>query len=411
MTAEAARRVAHRLFRRIQGGRLEITENGVTTGFGPDAAPLRAHVEVRDRRAWAGLLHGSAGLGEGYVEGWWHTDDLVGLTRLAARNMSGLDRVRRRLRPLILPAQQIARLVPKNTRAGARRHISAHYDLGNELFAAFLDERLIYSCAYFPEPGATLEQAQLVKLERICEHLELAPSDHLLEIGTGWGGLAIHAAGEYGCRVTTTTISREQHEFARGRVRELGLADRVEVIDRDYRDLDGTYDKLVSIEMIEAVGWQYFGTFFERCSELIAPDGLMFLQAILIDDRAYESEKRARSFANTHIFPGGCLPSQRLIAEMIANRTDMRMTWAEDISPHYAETLRNWRERFEAAFSRLRPRGYDERFRRLWNFYLAFCEGGFRERRIRDAQMVFAKPAYRGDALAPATPKHEAAHA
>ena len=371
-----------------------MIEAGTARSFGEPEAELAARVVVRDPAAWRLLLRGSTGFGEGYVRGAWHSDDLVTLTRIAARNMPALDRVRRRWHPVLGRAQRLGRLVPRNSRRGARANISAHYDLGNELFASFLDRRLMYSCAWFPRPEATLDEAQLAKLERICRRLELGPDDHLLEIGTGWGGMAIHAASEYGCRVTTTTISREQHAYASARVRELGLAGRVEVLDSDYRDLRGEYSKLVSIEMIEAVGWQYFPVFFRRCSELLAADGLMLLQAIVIDDDAYEVEKASRSFANTHIFPGGCLPSERLIGELIASETDMRPHWGDDITAHYAETLRIWRRRFNGAATVLARRGYDERFQRLWNFYLAFCEGGFRERRIRDVQLAFAKSGY-----------------
>jgi cyclopropane-fatty-acyl-phospholipid synthase len=289
-------------------------------------------------------------------------------------------------------AQRLAGLVPRNTRRGARRNISAHYDLGNELFSAFLDERMVYSCAWFPSAEATLDEAQVAKLDRLCHRLELDAGDHLVEIGTGWGGLAIHAASEYGCRVTTTTISREQGAYARAKVAELGLDGRVTVVDRDYRDLGGRFDKLVSVEMIEAVGWQYFPEYFRRCSALLEPDGLMALQAIVIDDDAYELEKASKTFANTHIFPGGCLPSERVIDELVGEVTDMRPAWRDDITAHYARTLRLWRERFNEAFPRLRAHGYDERFARLWNFYLAFSEGGFAERRIRDVQLLFAKP-------------------
>jgi cyclopropane-fatty-acyl-phospholipid synthase len=229
----------------------------------------------------------------------------------------------------------------------------------------------------------SLDEAQLAKLDRICKQLRLDPADHLLEIGTGWGGLAIHAAGEYGCRVTTTTISREQRAYAVERIAELGLTDRITVLDRDYRDLEGTFDKLVSVEMIEAVGWQYFETFFSVCSDRLSPEGLMLLQAIVVDDELYEAEK---------IFPGGCLPSERLINELIASRTDMRPAWSDDITDHYARTLALWRERFNAAVPELEPLGYDRRFQRLWNFYLAFSEAGFRERRIRDLQLLYAKP-------------------
>ncbi len=388
-------RLALRLVGRLRDGRLEVRENGQTLIFGDESSDLRASIEIHDRAAWTQLLRGSIGFAEGYINGLWDTDDIVTVTRIAARNMEPLDRVRGRWQPILTAGQRVGRLVPRNTKRGARRNISAHYDLGNDLFGSFLDERLMYSCAYFEEEGATLEDAQLAKLDRICSRLRLDPEDHLLEIGTGWGGLAIHAASEYGCRVTTTTISREQAAYARERIAAMGLSDRIEVLESDYRDLTGTYTKLVSIEMIEAVGWQYFDTFFAKCSELLPADGLMLLQAITIDDRAYASEKASKSFANTHVFPGGCLPSLEVIARSISKRTDLRELWSEDITPHYAETLRIWRERFNAAVPELEPRGYDARFQRLWNFYLAFCEGGFRETRIGDVQLLFAKPNYR----------------
>jgi cyclopropane-fatty-acyl-phospholipid synthase len=384
----------------MRGGRLEVAEAGRVRKFGPADASLRARVEVVDPRAWSGLLRGSTGWGEGYVDGYWATDDLVDLTRIACRNLAPFDRWRRRLHPIVGPVQRVAKLVPQNTRAGARSNISAHYDLGNELFASFLDDGMTYSCAYFPDQETSLERAQLAKIERLCRALRLRADNHLLEIGTGWGSFAIQAATEYGCRVTTTTISREQHEYATERVREAGLADRVTVLLRDYRDLDGPYDKLVSVEMIEAVGWQYFETFFRTCARLLEPGGLMALQAIVIGDDAYEAEKASRSFSNKHVFPGGCLPSARLIAELSGTMTDLRTIWLDDISAHYARTLELWRGRFNAAWSQLRGLGYDERFKRLWNFYLASSEAGFRERRIRDLQLLFAKPAWRAERAA-----------
>ncbi|MET0557912.1 MAG: cyclopropane-fatty-acyl-phospholipid synthase family protein [Solirubrobacterales bacterium] len=378
--------------RRLDAGRLEVVDRGRRIAFGPPVADLKATVTVNDPAAWRGPLHGSLGLGEAYVDGAWDTDDLVALIRIAARELRDLDGLRGAVaRPRGL-LHRVARAVPASTRKRARENISAHYDLGNELFASFLDERMMYSCAYFPDPGATLEQAQLEKLERICEQLRLGPDTHLLEIGSGWGGLAVHAATTRGCRVTTTTISREQHELARRRVREAGLEDRVTVLLRDYRDLEGSFDRLVSIEMIEAVGWRDFDLFFRRCSQLLAPDGLMLLQAITIDDRLYEAEKGMRSFANVHVFPGGCLPSNQLIADCLARSTDMRQIWAEDITSHYPPTLAAWRERFHSAWDRLRGDGYDERFRRLWDFYLCSSEAGFREGRIGDVQLLFAKP-------------------
>jgi cyclopropane-fatty-acyl-phospholipid synthase len=390
-----SRALASLALRRLRAGRVEVVEGGRRRCFGPPDAPLHATVTIHGRAAWRSLLRGSVGLGEAYVDGLWETDDLVALMRIAARELSRLDGVRATVaRPRGL-LHRLRRLVPDNTRERARRQIAAHYDLGNELFAAFLDERMMYSCAYFPREDASLEEAQLEKLERICARLRLGPENHLLEIGTGWGGLAIHAARERGCRVTTTTISREQFELARGRVREAGLQGRVDVLFEDYRDLRGRYDRLVSVEMIEAVGWRHFDEFFRRCDELLTPDGLMLLQAITIDDRLYDAEKGARSFANTHVFPGGCLPSRAEIAACLARDTEMRQVWLEDITDHYPLTLAAWRERFLAAWERLRGRGYDERFRRLWSFYLSSSEAGFLERRIGDVQALFAKPEWR----------------
>jgi cyclopropane-fatty-acyl-phospholipid synthase len=382
------------ILRRIRAGRVEVVEGGRRRGFGPPDAALRATVTVHDPAAWGSLLRGSVGLGESYVDGLWETDDLVALMRIGARELRQLDGLRGAIaRPRGL-LHRLRRLVPDNSRERARRHISAHYDLGNDLFTAFLDERMMYSCAYFPREDASLEEAQLEKLERICGRLRLGPGNHLLEIGTGWGGLAIHAAREHGCRVTTTTISREQYELALRRVAEAGLEERVTVLFEDYRDLLGSYDRLVSVEMIEAVGWRHFDEFFHRCDELLAPGGLMLLQAITIDDRLYEIEKGARSFANTHVFPGGCLPSRAEIAACLARDTEMRQVWSEDITDHYPLTLAAWRERFAAAWDRLRSHGYDERFGRLWSFYLSSSEAGFREHRIGDLQALFAKRSF-----------------
>jgi cyclopropane-fatty-acyl-phospholipid synthase len=293
--------------------------------------------------------------------------------------------------------------VPRNSRSGAHRHISAHYGLGNDLFALYLDGSMMYSSAVFPDPGASLAEAQEHRLDLICRALELGPEDHLLEIGTGWGALAAHAAGRYGCRVTTTTISREQRDGAMRRIGDAGVEDRVTVLLEDYRDLRGRYTKLVSLEMIEAVGWQYFDLFFRRCSELLEPDGLFFLQAILIDDRLYEVEKAARSFANTLIFPGGCLPSLEVIERCVARETDLNMVGLEQIGAHYARTLELWRERFVANADLAGELGYDEPFRRLWTLWLAMSEAGFRERRLRDVQILFAKPGRSVDARARAS--------
>jgi len=379
---------------RVSAGRIDVVEAGRERSFGPEDAELRATVRVNDPVAWRGPLRGSVGLGEGYVEGLWETDDLVPLIQIAARELRELDGLRGAIARPRGAWHKLRGLVPRNTKSGARAHIAAHYDLGNDLFEAFLDQRMMYSCAYWPSDEASLEDAQVAKLDRICDQLRLGPDVHLLEIGTGWGGLAIHAARRSGCRVTTTTISRAQHELATRRVHEAGLEDQVTVLLEDYRDLRGRYDRLVSVEMIEAVGWQYFDEYFRRCDELLADDGAMALQAITIGDQLYEIEKGAKSFTNTHVFPGGCLPSEGLIASCLRRVTGMRQVWFDDITAHYPPTLATWRGRFFDAWERLRGHGYDERFRRLWDFYLSSSEAGFRERRISDIQALFAKPGW-----------------
>ncbi len=388
-----ARGIVLELLGRMRAGRLTIIEDGGRLVLG-DGRP-RATVQVRSPALWPTLLHGSRGMAEAYIQGLWESPDPTAVVRVAARNARSLDEWRRRLAPARVPLQAVRGLRTRNTHARSRRGIAAHYDLGNELFALMLDETMMYSSAYFPRQGMTLAQASRAKLDLVCGTLDLRAGDHVLEIGTGWGGFAVHAARTTGCRVTTTTISREQYEHARKWVRAAGVADRVTVLCEDYRDLHGHYEKLVCIEMIEAVGYRDFATFFARCSNLLAAHGRMLLQAITIDDRAYEVEKASRSFIRTHIFPGGCLPSVAVIASCVARHTDMRAVGLKDLTPHYAETLRRWRANFEAATGRLEDLGYDERFRRLWRMYLAYCEAGFTERRIGVMQMTLAKPAWR----------------
>ena len=337
MSPDACRAMVSAVLARIQVGSLTVVEAGRRSVYGTGAPAATVH--VRNARTWPMLLRGSRGLAESYAQGLWDSPDLVALIRVAARNVAALDRVRARLTPVRAPLQHARALAARNTRRRSRKDIAAHYDLGNELFSRMLDPTMTYSCAVFERPGMTLEQASVAKFERVCDKLELGPGDRLVEIGTGWGAFAVHAAATRGCHVTTTTISREQHEHAVQRVRKAGLADRVTVLLEDYRDLRGSYDKLVSIEMIEAVGWQHFGTFFARCSELLEPDGAMLLQAITIDDRAYEVEKASKSFINTHIFPNGCLPSLEVITRHVARRTDMQTVDLEDLTPHYVETL------------------------------------------------------------------------
>ena len=344
------------------------------------------------------LRGGSIGLADAYADGLWDCDDLVGLIRLAARNMAPLDALRRRFAPLLIPGQRAGALLRRSTPARARRDIAAHYDLSNELFGLFLDETLMYSCAVFERPDMTLREAQEAKLDRICRKLGLGPGDHVLEIGTGWGGFAIHAAGHYGCRVTTTTISQAQRVAAEERIADAGLSHLITVLDRDYRELGGRWHKLVSIEMIEAVGWRNLPVYLKKCGELLADDGLFCLQAITIDDRAYEVEKGTRSFANTRIFPGGFLPAQAPLLRLTAEHTPLRPVGVEELGPHYATTLRRWAENFAAVpLHRLEALGFDARFQRLWRFYLAYMEAGFSERRIGNVHLMLAGPAFRGE--------------
>jgi cyclopropane-fatty-acyl-phospholipid synthase len=378
------------LLGQIRVGSLTVVEGGRRHTFGSGTPAALIHVNRPE--FWRMLMRGSRGLAESYAGGAWDSPDLVAVIRLAARNAVLIDRARAYTAPLWAPHQRIRAALNRSTRRRSRRDIAFHYDIGNDLFGRMLDSTMMYSCALFEHEGMTLEEAAVAKLDRVCERLEIGPEDHVLEIGTGWGGFAIHAARTRGCRVTTTTISREQRDYALARIAEAGLSDRIEVLMRDYRDLAGTYDKLVSIEMIEAVGWQHIGTFFNKCSQLLTPHGAMLLQAITIDDRAYEVEKASRSFIKEYIFPGGALPSMEVITRNVARRTDLQTVGLEDITDSYVETLRRWRQNFLAHSQELAELGYDESFQRMWTLYLAYCEGGFAERRICDIQLLLAKP-------------------
>jgi cyclopropane-fatty-acyl-phospholipid synthase len=405
-----AREIVLSLLRRIRAGRLTIVEDGRRHEIG--AGEPHGVVYVTDQRVWRALLRGSRGLAESYADGLWDSPDPVAVIRVAALNAGALDRARRRFTPVREPYQRLRGALSRNTPRRSRRDIAAHYDLGNDLFALMLDPTMMYSSAYFADGGVTLEEASIAKLDLVCDKLDLGPDDHLLEIGTGWGGFAVHAAGTRGCRVTTTTISREQREYALERVRAAGVEDRVTVLGEDYRDLRGRYDKLASIEMIEAVGHRDFGTFFARCAELLTPTGTMLLQAITIDDRAYAVERASKSFIRTHIFPHGCLPSLEVIGRCVARRTDLSLVHAERFGQSYVETLRRWRANFDRHRDRLTALGYDERFRRLWRMYLSYCEAGFAEGRIDVAQLLYAKPAaqwQRGSIVAGSPPYRRAA--
>ena len=389
-----ARTALHARLQRIEWGTIEMRDVDGTRSFGsPTPGAPNVRVQVHDGRLYLDLAaRGSVGAGEAYVAGRWGTDDLVGLVRIFVRNRAVLDSLEgglARLGGWMLERWHARR---DNTRDGSRANIAHHYDLGNDFYALFLDPTFMYSCAWYPRADMTLEEAQVARLDRICDKLELGPDDHLLEIGTGWGGLAVHAARTRGCRVTTTTISKQQHAFAVERARAEGLEDRVRVLLQDYRDLEGTYDKLVSIEMVEAVGERWLDVYFERCSALLAPHGSMLLQAITIRDQHYEQALRSVDFIQRHVFPGSFMPCVSALTDRVARRTDMTITHLEDIGPHYARTLREWRSRFLARRDQVRELGYSEEFQRTWEYYLAYCEGGFEERALGDVQLLLAKP-------------------
>lgn len=379
---------------RIRSGTLLVEDGDGAVQLGrPAADGLSARIAVRDPRFWRrAALGGSLGAGESYADGDWETDDLTAVVRVLARNQDALAGLERGLAWIRRPADAAFAALRRNTRAGSRRNIADHYDLGNDFFALMLDPTLTYSSAVFDPPEATLEEASLRKLDLMSARLELRPGDHLLEIGTGWGSMALHAASRYGCRVTTTTISRAQRELARERVARAGLADRVTVLLSDYRDLSGRYDKIVSIEMIEAIGAEQHRTFFRRCAELLAPGGRLAVQAITMADRHYERARREVDFIKRHIFPGSCIPSITALLTAATRSSDLRLRQLEDYGLHYARTLATWRENLESRRAQL-ERISDERFRRLWRFYLCYCEGGFHERHVSVVQMLFARGA------------------
>jgi len=388
----------------LQGGTLVLHDaiGSRTLGAMTGPEPLQIHVTVRSPEFYRQVaMNGSVGAGEAYMDGHWECSDLVALVRLLVRNRDLLDGMETGLARLGGIAMRVWNRFRRNTRDGSRRNIAAHYDLGNALFALFLDDNMMYSSAIFADPSESLESASRRKIDRICRKLDLQPSDHVIEIGTGWGGFALHAAANYGCRVTTTTISAEQHALAAERVAAAGLQDRITVLLNDYRDLDGGYDKLVSIEMIEAIGHTYLDTYFEKCAALLKPDGLALIQAITIEDARYQQAIDSVDFIKRHVFPGSFIPCVSVMIDASARVSDLRLLNLEDIGSSYALTLNHWRKRFLSRLEDVRKLGYDERFVRMWEYYLCYCEGGFIERSIGTAQMLFARPGNRREQFAP----------
>lgn len=396
----------------LQGGTLTLTDalGTLTVGSASSARPLNVHASVRSADFYRQVaMNGSVGAGEAYMDGLWQCDDLVALVQLLVRNRDLLDGMETGLARLGSMAMRGLHALKRNTRQGSRRNVAAHYDLGNELFALFLDKDMMYSSAIFNNPDESsgtesLELASRRKLDRVCRKLDLGPSDRVVEIGSGWGGFALHAARHFGCHVTTATVSQEQHDYAQRRIIAEGLQDRVTVLLQDYRDLQGTYSKLVSIEMVEAIGHQYLDTYFGKCAELLEPDGIALIQAITIEDSRYEQALGSVDFIKRHVFPGTFIPCVSALLDASARASDLRLVNLEDIGPSYAITLRHWRQRFLANLDAVRQLGYDERFVRMWEYYLCYCEGGFLERSISNAQLLFARPGNRRAPFLPALP-------
>lgn len=380
---------------RLSDGQIIVTEGTELTTLGSltEDFPNAMQLYVLDPKFYSDIAFGGAiGAAEAYMRGYWTCNELVDLLRILIRNRDVLEQVDSGLALLSAPLRKAFHALNKNTRKGSRKNIAAHYDLGNDFYKLWLDPKMMYSCAYFDKPDTPLQTAATEKLDRICRKLDLSAGDSVIEIGTGWGGFAIHAAKYYGCRVTTTTISEQQFDYAKQAVKAAGLEDRITLLLQDYRDLQGNFDKLVSIEMIEAVGHEFHDRFFKKCRDLLKPDGQMLLQAITIADQRYDQYKTSVDFINRYIFPGGCLASVTDMSRTMTTHTDMRVIHLEDIGPHYATTLHHWHDRFLVRIEDVRKLGYSDVFLRMWQYYLCYCESAFIERATGTVQMLIMRP-------------------
>ncbi len=376
----------------LKKGHLTLIENGIKHEFGK-AGSLAATITVNDPHFYGEVAFGgSIGAGEAYMLEYWNADNLTNVIRLFAINQSIMDTLEGGFEWLSKPILKLLHYLNRNTQDGSRKNIAAHYDLGNDFFKLWLDPSMMYSSAIFSPPDCSLEAASNKKLKVICDKLDLKPTDHVVEIGTGWGGFAIYAAKHYGCKVTTTTISQQQYDEAKLRVKAENLEEKITILLNDYRDLTGLFDKLVSIEMVEAVGHQFYDTYFAKVSSLLKPDGLALIQAITIADQRFEAAKNSVDFIQRYIFPGSNIPSNTAMLTSMTKTTDLRLFDCEDIGPHYATTLRLWRENFFANIDAVRQLGYSEEFIRMWEFYLCYCEGGFAERALGDVHLLLTKP-------------------
>jgi cyclopropane-fatty-acyl-phospholipid synthase len=390
-----AKKILLKQFSMITQGKVTIFDGDRRYEFGAEseACDLAVSINILDSRFYGDVCFGgSIGASEAYMYGYWVTDNLTDLIRIFSRNKDALDTIEGGLANITVPIQKFLHWFNRNTQEGSRKNIAAHYDIGNDLFKIMLDETMMYSSAIFCEENMSLYDAQINRLDEICKKLDLQESDELLEIGTGWGALSIHAAKRYGCHVTTTTISREQYNLACERVKQEGLSDKITVLFEDYRHLHGQFDKLVSVEMIEAVGHQYYETYFKKCAELLKPTGMMLLQAITIADQQYETAKKSVDFIKRYIFPGSCIPSVTAMQQAITKASDLRVYNLNDIGPHYATTLNHWRKNINKNLDKVKSLGYSNEFLKMWEFYLCYCEGGFKERVISDVHMLLVKP-------------------
>ncbi len=397
-----ARRLVMSRFKNLQVGQIIVSENDERTTFGhlTEEFPVPAELRVLNPKFYSDVAFGgSIGAGEAYINGYWACEELTELLRVLIRNQEVLEKMDSGFAIIGKPLQKIFHVLNKNTRQGSRKNIAAHYDLGNRFYQLWLDDKMMYSSAYFDTPDTSLEDAATEKLDRICRKLNLSAADSVIEIGTGWGGLAIHAARHYGCHVTTTTISEQQYNYAKQAISDAGLQDKITLLFKDYRDLEGRFDKLVSIEMIEAVGHEYHDTYFKKCCDLLKHDGQMLLQSITIADQRYDQYKIGVDFIKRYIFPGGCLTSVTDMSRTMTKHTDMRVIHLEDIGSHYATTLRHWHDRFFGRIGEVRELGYSEAFIRMWKFYLCYCESAFIERTIGDVQMLIMRPGARRDCV------------
>jgi cyclopropane-fatty-acyl-phospholipid synthase len=389
------------LFRKLQNlnvGQLIIHDPAGSRTFQGSTEGPSAVIQVTDTTFYTAIsLRGSLGAAESYMAGHWHADSLVSVVRILVLNQDLLQGFEGGLASLQKIAGTVYHFAKQNSIKGSKRNIAAHYDLSNEMFELFLDKTMMYSSAFYEKVDSTLDEAQFAKLDLICRKLNLGSKDHVIEIGTGWGGFAIHAAKRYGCRVTTTTISKEQYTFAKGRIHAEGLEGQIELLEKDYRQLEGNYSKLVSIEMIEAVGHQYLDEYMAKCASLLEENGCGLIQAITINDQIYDRALKEVDFIKKYIFPGSFIPSISAILESTKKKSDLRLYNLEDLTPHYARTLSDWRQRFLGNSDKLRAMGFDDRFIKMWDYYFCYCIGGFEERSIGNIHLMFGKPGYRGD--------------